>query len=98
MSNSTHRVNVVRIREILPHPNADTLGIVYIDGMVPMVYRGPYDAVRIKEMAEGKSLVDGAKHIREGIVISSATERQVRGSGRAQLKLKSLKFLEKENA
>ena len=25
MSNSTHRVNVVRIDEILPHPNADTL-------------------------------------------------------------------------
>src|ERR1035437_8123828 len=32
MSNSTHRVNVVKIEEILPHPNADTLGIVYIGG------------------------------------------------------------------
>ena len=27
MSNSTHRVNVVKIEEILPHPNADRLEI-----------------------------------------------------------------------
>ena len=32
MSNSTHRVNVVKIEEILPCPNADNLGIVYIGG------------------------------------------------------------------
>ena len=32
MSNSTHRVNVVKIEEIHVHPNADTLGIVYIGG------------------------------------------------------------------
>ena len=38
------------------------------------------------------------KHIREGIVVSTATEQQVRGLGRAQLKIKSMKFLEKENA
>ena len=74
--NSTHRVNVVKIDEILPHNGADTLGIVYIGGY----------------------LVDGAKHIREGIVVSTATEQQVRGLGRAQLKIKSMKFLEKENA
>jgi len=66
--------------------------------LVPMIYRGPYDAEKIKAMAEGNSLVDGAKHIREGIVVSAATERTVRGVGRAQLKLKSMKFLEKENA
>jgi hypothetical protein len=66
--------------------------------MVPVVYSGPYDAAKLKALAEGKSLVQDAKHIREGIVISSATERTVRGLGRAQLKLKSMKFLEKENA
>jgi|ERR1700678_2654095 len=64
--------------------------------LVPVVYQGPYDAAKLKALAEGKSLVDGAKHIREGIVISSATERTVRGLGRAQLKLKSMAFLEKE--
>ena len=64
--------------------------------MVPVVYSGPYDAEKLKSLAEGKSLVDGAKHRREGIVVSSATERTVRGLGRAQLKLKSMKFLESE--
>jgi len=69
-----------------------------IQRFVPIIYQGPYDAVKMKELAEGKSLVEGAKNIREGIVISSVEERQVRGVGRAQLKLKSLKFLEKENS
>ena len=42
MSNSTHRVNVVRIEEILPHPNADTLGIVYIGGYQCIVKKDNY--------------------------------------------------------
>lgn len=32
MSKSNHQVKVVRIPEILPHPNADTLGLVIIPG------------------------------------------------------------------
>jgi hypothetical protein len=77
---------------------ADVLKWMAIQRFVPIVYEGPYDADKMKELAEGKSLVEGAKNIREGIVISSEVERQVRGVGRAQLKLKSLKFLEKENS
>jgi hypothetical protein len=69
-----------------------------IHQLVPVIYQGPYDAAKIKALAEGKTFVSGAKHIREGIVICSATERQVCGLGRAQLKLKSMKFLERENA
>ena len=69
-----------------------------IQRLVPVVYEGPYNAEQMKALAEGKSLVNGAKNIREGIVISSVEERIVRGVGRAQLKLKSLKFLEKENS
>jgi hypothetical protein len=53
---------------------------------------------QIKALVEGPSTVPGAKHLREGVVISSSTERVVRGLGRAQLKLKSMKFMEKENA
>jgi RNA ligase (TIGR02306 family) len=68
-----------------------------IQQLVPIVYQGPYGTADMKALAEGNSLVTGAKNIREGIVVSSATERHVRGVGRAQLKLKSLKFLEKEN-
>lgn len=64
--------------------------------LVPVVYSGSYNAEKLKELAEGKSLVDGAKNIREGIVISSVVERTVRGLGRAQLKLKSMAFMEKE--
>ena len=66
--------------------------------LVPMAYHGPYDAGLLKTLAEGKTLVDGAKHIREGIVVSTATEQQVRGLGRAQLKIKSMAFLAKEAA
>ena len=44
MSNSTHRVNVVRIEEILPHPNADTLGIIYIGGYQCVVKKDDYKA------------------------------------------------------
>ena len=62
---------------------------------VPVLYTGPYDEAKIKALVEGKSAVDG-KTLREGIVIASATERTVRGLGRAQLKLKSLTFMEKE--
>jgi RNA ligase len=68
-----------------------------IHNLVPVIYEGPYDPDKMKELAEGPSRVSGAKHIREGIVISAVEERHVRGVGRAQLKLKSLKFLEKES-
>jgi RNA ligase (TIGR02306 family) len=64
--------------------------------LVPVLYAGPYDEAKIMELVEGKSAVDD-KTLREGIVISSAKERVVRGLGRAQLKIKSMKFLEKEN-
>ena len=54
-----------------------------------------FDRDTILSLVEGPSMVPGAKHIREGIVVSSAVERRVRGIGRAQLKLKSMAFLEK---
>jgi hypothetical protein len=50
----------------------------------------------LKMLAEGLTLVDGAKHLREGLVISTARERSMRGLGRVQLKLKSMAFMEKE--
>jgi hypothetical protein len=52
----------------------------------------------MKELAEGNSLAEGAKHIREGIVVISLEneDRVVRGVGRPQLKLKSMAFLAKE--
>jgi hypothetical protein len=67
-----------------------------IQRFVPVVYQGPYDPTAVRALAEGNSLVEGAKNIREGVVVSAMEERIVRGVGRAQLKLKSLAFLEKE--
>ena len=68
--------------------------------LVPLLngHSKSFNLDEVKALVEGQSTVQGAKHIREGVVISSATERIVRGLGRAQLKIKSMKFLEKENA
>ena len=40
--NSTHRVNIVRIDAILPHTNADTLGIVYIGSYQCVIKKDAY--------------------------------------------------------
>jgi hypothetical protein len=63
-----------------------------------VLYEGPYNMAKMVGLAEGNSTVLGAKNIREGIVVSAVEERIIRGVGRPQLKLKSLKFLEKSNA
>lgn len=64
--------------------------------MVPILYQGPYDEAIIKALVDGQTAVEVAKHIREGIVVSPDVERNQRGLGRVQLKLKSMVFLEKE--
>jgi hypothetical protein len=64
--------------------------------LVPLLYVGQWGTGEsIKALAQGKSKLDSS-HLLEGIVISSAVERVVRGLGRAQLKLKSMAFMEKE--
>jgi hypothetical protein len=70
----------------------------YIDStkIVPVLYAGKFDLEKIKTLVEGNTTVSGANHLREGVVISSAKERHIFNLGRAQLKLKSMKFLEKE--
>jgi hypothetical protein len=93
-------IKVLAFDVLLPNgqwlPKRELLIALKEEHRVPVLYAGPYDDSKIKALVEGPSTVPGAKHIREGIVIASATERTVRGLGRAQLKLKSLKFLEKE--
>ena len=46
--NSTHRVNIVRIDAILPHTNADTLGIVYIGSYQCVIKK---DAYKVGDLA-----------------------------------------------
>lgn len=64
---------------------------------VPMVYIGPYYCGLLDTFVDGDSWVHGARHLREGIVVKTTIERSVRGLGRAQLKLVSNKFLEKDS-
>jgi len=64
---------------------------------VPVVLEGPYDPDVYKAAADGQSLVPGAKHLREGIVILPQVEREAHNLGRVQLKIVSNKFLEKDS-
>lgn len=64
---------------------------------VPLLYDGPYRAQTATNWVDGFSFVLGATHVREGNVIKSAHERRVPGLGRAQLKLISNYFLEKDS-
>lgn len=63
---------------------------------VPILYWGPYNLEKIKSLVDGPSTVPGAKNIREGVVVKSIIERHLHGVGRAQLKIVSNTFLEKE--
>jgi len=62
----------------------------------PILYQGPFDYTLLKTVAEGPSLVPGAKHVREGVVVTPTWEREVFHLGRLILKLVSMAFLEKD--
>jgi hypothetical protein len=59
--NSGHRVNVVRINEILPHTNADTLGIVMIGGYQVVVKKDNYKAGDLAIYLQPDSVVPQTK-------------------------------------
>jgi RNA ligase (TIGR02306 family) len=56
----------------------------------------PYNFEKILELAEGKTLVLGANHIREGLICSPILERYDHKVGRVKLKFKSLAYLERK--
>ncbi|PWT76416.1 MAG: hypothetical protein C5B59_06740 [Bacteroidetes bacterium] len=62
---------------------------------VPVVYSGSFNDEVLK-LADGDTLVPGAKGIREGVVIRPVPERSVPRLGRVHLKVVSNKFLDKE--
>ncbi len=70
---------------------------------VPVVYHGPFDLTKARELAEGNSTVITirdkqtftSKHIREGVVIRPVPEKYDRQLGRIQLKLVSNRYLSK---
>lgn len=63
---------------------------------VPHIATIPYNFEECLKLAEGPSLIPGAKNIREGCVISPLVEREYPKLGRVKLKIVSAKFLEKD--
>ena len=51
-----------------------------------MLYQGPFDLEKIKEISNGKSTLPGAQNIREGVVVRTAKERRDPALGRVCLK------------
>ncbi len=58
---------------------------------VPVLWRGPFDLAKVKELAEGKTTM-GADHIREGVVVRAAKERRDPAIGRVVLKFISEEY------
>jgi RNA ligase (TIGR02306 family) len=54
--------------------------------VAPLVYRGAFSLERIKQLAEGDSVVPGAANIREGVVVKPVIERLDPKIGRVVLK------------
>lgn len=64
----------------------------------PVLYQGAMkDVNEIIRLADGDTLTPG-KHIREGIVVRVQPEKNIRGLGRAQVKIISNKYYEKDQA
>lgn len=63
--------------------------------MAPVVYEGPYDPSSIEALASGPSTIEGANHLREGIVIRPVRERLDDRCGRVVLKCVSNEYLER---
>lgn len=80
----TSWLNVEEFTAIVPEQHrAPFMGIV------------PFDFEELQKLADGQSLIPGADHIREGIVIRPLIERQDDHVGRVQLKMVSNAYLEK---
>jgi len=74
----------------------DWTSCVMESGRVPVVYDGPFDFDALVKLSDGPSLIPGANHIREGIVVRPLPERRDDHLGRVHLKLVSNSYLEKE--
>lgn len=62
---------------------------------VPILYVGPYSKEKVLELTDGQSLIPGADHIREGVVVKPTTERFEQKIGRVILKNVSNLYLER---
>ena len=53
---------------------------------VPVVYRGPFSVEKLKELSKGKTTINNADHVREGVVVHPIIERHDPKLGRVILK------------
>ena len=68
-----------------------TLMEEYSIARVPVLYEGPFDYAKIRELSEGQSTI--ADHIREGVVIKPIKERTDQTVGRVILKFVGAQYL-----
>lgn len=59
---------------------------------VPVIYRGPYNKDKIKELVSGSSILDPSQHVREGIVVKPVKEQKTY-MGRKIVKLINEEYL-----
>jgi len=78
----------------VPYDEARSMTAGYAIDWAPLLYKGPFDLDKILAVVDGKTKT-GAEHIREGVVIRTYPDREVRGLGRAQLKIVSNGYLSK---
>ncbi len=62
---------------------------------VPIIAEMPFNFEKICELAEGKTTVKGANHVREGVVVRPVVERRHESLGRVCLKWVGVGYLEK---
>lgn len=60
----------------------------------PILYVGPYTKEKVYEFTDGKTMINGTDHVREGVVVKPTTERQTK-FGRVILKNVSNSYLER---
>lgn len=84
--------DLLRGTEWLPAMEARALGLLL--SWVPTIAVREWSWPAIAELAEGKSLLLGADHIREGVVVKPLTERHHDTIGRVQLKVIGNGYLE----
>lgn len=60
---------------------------------VPFLYRGSFSLDKVRELSSGQTTIDGATHIREGVVVTPAKERRDPAVGRVILKYVSDEYL-----
>jgi RNA ligase (TIGR02306 family) len=69
--------------------------LAFMRDWVPTIeWKMPFNFEKVCELAEGLTMVHGANHLREGVVVKPIIERTHRNVGRVNLKVVSAAFLE----